>query len=243
METVTVVRQSNYINNQYNINQQVSDAILRGDIFLVDLGVSKGSIQGLKRPCVIISNNAANKFSPVIHVVPITSASTKRPLPTHVNIPTEYGVDKNSVILCEQQTIVNKFQVMYKIGHCDNELMEKINKGLKIQLDLVDETENNSNKNKSVFPPNLRHNPEVFDMSKARQLAKSANEWEMFINKNKHKGYDLKDAESTLDNYIAELISYCKKFNQNISKFYQSKIDNTLEYRNGVSSNEKAVSF
>lgn len=42
----------------------------RGDILFVDMGIQpEGSIQGGLRPVVVISNNLANKFSPVVTVV------------------------------------------------------------------------------------------------------------------------------------------------------------------------------
>ena len=64
--------------------------IRRGDILYVDMGEEyEGSIQGGMRPMVVVSNNLANKFSPVITVVPLTSRTyKKRYLPTHVLIRT-----------------------------------------------------------------------------------------------------------------------------------------------------------
>ena len=50
--------------------------IKRGEIYLVDLGNQKGSIQSGKRPVVVISNNMNNKYSPTINILPITSKSS-----------------------------------------------------------------------------------------------------------------------------------------------------------------------
>ena len=52
----------------------------RLDIYWIDLGKGNGSIQGGLRPCVVTTNDMANKFSPVIQVAPITSM-TKKKLP------------------------------------------------------------------------------------------------------------------------------------------------------------------
>ena len=49
----------------------------RLDIYWIDLGKGNGSIQGGLRPCVVTTNDMANKFSPVIQVAPITSMTKK----------------------------------------------------------------------------------------------------------------------------------------------------------------------
>ena len=67
----------------------------RLDIYWIDLGKGNGSIQGGLRPCVVTTNDMANKFSPVIQVAPITSM-TKKKLPTHVNVKQgEAGLSKD----------------------------------------------------------------------------------------------------------------------------------------------------
>lgn len=52
--------------------------IKRGDIIIADLGQHETSIQSGIRPCVVMSNNMANKHSPVITVVPLTSKIHKK---------------------------------------------------------------------------------------------------------------------------------------------------------------------
>ena len=46
--------------------------IRRGDIIIADLGQHETSIQSGIRPCVVMSNNMANRYSPVITVVSLT---------------------------------------------------------------------------------------------------------------------------------------------------------------------------
>lgn len=62
--------------------------IERGDILMVNLGQVPGtSLQSGIRPVVVVSNNKANTYSPVVTVVPFTSrVYKKRYLPTHVFI-------------------------------------------------------------------------------------------------------------------------------------------------------------
>ena len=44
----------------------------RGDIYYVDFGEKDGSKQGGVRPALVVSNNKANKHSPVVTVVPLS---------------------------------------------------------------------------------------------------------------------------------------------------------------------------
>ena len=108
----------------------------RLDVYWVDLGQGHGSIQGGLRPCVVTTNDMANKFSPVIQVAPITSSMTKKKLPTHVNVKQgEAGLSKDSVILLEQNMPVNKTQIRSYIGTItDREVVRQINMAIKIQI-------------------------------------------------------------------------------------------------------------
>ena len=78
--------------------------IKRGDIIIVDLGQHETSVQSGIRPCVVMSNDMANRHSPVITVVPLTSKIRKKQyLPTHVflNRYRNSGLECHSLALCE----------------------------------------------------------------------------------------------------------------------------------------------
>ena len=107
----------------------------RLDIYWIDLGKGNGSIQGGLRPCIVTTNDMANKFSPVIQVAPITSM-TKKKLSTHVNVKQgEAGLSKDSTTLLEQNMPVNKTQIRSYIGTItDREVMYQINMAIKIQM-------------------------------------------------------------------------------------------------------------
>lgn len=76
--------------------------IKRGDIFYADLNPVVGSEQGGRRPVLIISNDIGNTHSPTVIIVPITSrVHTKAKLPTHTEVGSFEGLDKNSLILAE----------------------------------------------------------------------------------------------------------------------------------------------
>ncbi|MBT9155631.1 MAG: Endoribonuclease EndoA [Firmicutes bacterium] len=77
--------------------------IRRGDIYYADLSPVVGSEQGGVRPVLVVQNDVGNKYSPTVIVAAITSQIEKARLPTHVEItPQETGLERNSVILLEQ---------------------------------------------------------------------------------------------------------------------------------------------
>ena len=80
-----------------------------------------------------------NKYSPTIIISAITSQINKAKLPTHVEISaSEFGLNKDSVVLLEQIRTADKRRLREKIGHFNDELMEKVNEGLLISFGLVD---------------------------------------------------------------------------------------------------------
>lgn len=101
------------------------EQIKRGEIYWVDLGNRNGSIQGGKRPVVVISNPLNNKFSPTINVLPITSQS-KAIIPVHVSIGQECGLATKSIVLTEQMSTINKTQLLKKVGECTKGIMREI---------------------------------------------------------------------------------------------------------------------
>lgn len=111
---------------------------IRGGIYLVDLGEGKGSIQGKVRPCVLVSNKACNTYSPVLHVCPISSITTKSKLPTHIGIGKNSGLIMDSIVLCEQTMPVTKNSIGIQVGLCSETDMQRISKGVAIQFGLVE---------------------------------------------------------------------------------------------------------
>lgn len=113
--------------------------IKRGDIFYADLSPVIGSEQGGIRPVLIVQNDIGNKYSPTVIASAITSQINKAKLPTHIELSAkDYGLPKDSVILLEQIRTIDKKRLREKIGHLDDELMEKVNDALSISFGLVD---------------------------------------------------------------------------------------------------------
>ena len=117
----------------------------RGDIVIANLeSVSKGSIQKYTRPYIIISNNKANQYSPVVTAVAMSTKTWKKKyLPTHCLIPavkvkvtdTDFEVF-DSMALCEQIVSIDvNVQIERVVASIsDTELLDKITECVKIQI-------------------------------------------------------------------------------------------------------------
>lgn len=110
----------------------------RGDIYYADLRPVIGSEQGGIRPVLIIQNDVGNRHSPTIICAAITSKMNKAKLPTHIELSAgKYDMVKDSVILLEQLRTIDKQRLKDKVCHLDDDIMQKVNKGLMISLELT----------------------------------------------------------------------------------------------------------
>ena len=78
----------------------------RGDIYDARLNPTEGSEQAGVRPVIVVTRDAINRYSSVVVVVPLTSATNvKRSYPNNVDIPAgEGGLTAESEILAQRQS-------------------------------------------------------------------------------------------------------------------------------------------
>ena len=122
-----------------NICQESVNKVIvkRGDIYYADLSPVIGSEQGGVRPVLIIQNDVGNKYSPTVIAAAITSRINKAKMPTHIELSaSEFGLNKDSVILLEQIRTIDKKRLREKIGRLDDSLMERVNDALSISFGL-----------------------------------------------------------------------------------------------------------
>jgi len=113
--------------------------VKRGDIYYADLSPVIGSEQGGIRPVLVVQNDVGNKYSPTVIAAAITSQINKAKLPTHIEIQAaDYGLTKDSVILLEQIRTIDKKRLREKIGHLDEELMDRVNEAISVSFGLGD---------------------------------------------------------------------------------------------------------
>ena len=112
--------------------------VKRGEIYYADLSPVVGSEQGGIRPVLILQNDVGNKYAPTVIVAAITSQLSKAKLPTHIELPCEnYGLTKDSIILCEQIRTLDKKRLGECLGTLPKSMMKDIDYALSLSLGIV----------------------------------------------------------------------------------------------------------
>lgn len=111
--------------------------VRRGDIYYADLSPVVGSEQGGIRPVLIVQNDVGNKYSPTVIAAAITSRTDKSKLPTHIEVfADKYGLARDSVILLEQIRTLDKKRLKEKMGHLDDDVMNRVNDAITVSFGL-----------------------------------------------------------------------------------------------------------
>lgn len=108
--------------------------LYRGDIVWVSDLKATGSEQNGCRPALIVSNNMANEYAPVVTVVWLTTQD-KKPLPTHCKVK----ATEMSTALCENVTTVSKERVGEFIRSATSAEMEEVDRCIMAALALPQE--------------------------------------------------------------------------------------------------------
>ncbi len=95
------------------------------DIYLVYFDGSGNEQKGF-RPGLVFQNNVGNEHSPNLIVLPLTSALKKTNQPTHVFIPKEVGLRKDSMVLCENPKCMSKYKLGEYITTLPEEYMAQV---------------------------------------------------------------------------------------------------------------------
>ena len=117
--------------------------VKRGDIYYADLSPVIGSEQGGMRPVLIVQNDVGNKFSPTVIAAAITSKVGKTKLPTHIEVLRgaqgcmEMGLARDSVILLEQIRTIDKRRLKERMGHLENNVMQRVDNALYVSFGLA----------------------------------------------------------------------------------------------------------
>ena len=102
----------------------------RGDVFLVSLDPVVGSEVGKTRPAIVLQNEMANRTSPTVTVLPL-STQVERVFPFQVLIPAgEGGLLRDSKALCEQIRTLSTRRLVQHLGSLPPERLEEIRTAL-----------------------------------------------------------------------------------------------------------------
>ena len=93
---------------------------------MVDFAPARGAEANYTRPAIVVTNNQANAFAPVVTVVPLTS-NVERVYPMQLFLPSNLtGLDRDSKAQVELLRHVSLGRVLKILGQIPESLMDEL---------------------------------------------------------------------------------------------------------------------
>ena len=99
----------------------------QGEVWLTDFSPIIGREQAGKRPALILSRNAHNKYSSLFTVAPLTSSVSMRHHPAAVFLgASAHGAKKDSLILVFQLRAVDRSRLYYRLFQVEESALDLV---------------------------------------------------------------------------------------------------------------------
>jgi mRNA interferase MazF len=108
----------------------------RGDVWLVALDPTVGHEIRKTRPAVVVTSDLYNRQNWVILVMPLTSHESAE-IDQVLILPPEGGLSNRSVTLPDQLRAIDRSRLVRRLGRLVDETMLKVDRSLKVVLDLI----------------------------------------------------------------------------------------------------------
>jgi mRNA interferase MazF len=116
----------------------MSKSLKRGEIWWIDWSPGRGSEQQGIRPALIVQTDAANLNPKYPNTIVVAMSTKGKPVPFHIPVQpsSQNGLSKMSYIKTEQLLTISKERLIKRIGVLEREVMEQVEKAIKLVLDL-----------------------------------------------------------------------------------------------------------
>ncbi len=107
----------------------------RGGIYEVDLGSEPGA-PCVSCPCLVVSNNISNEFSPVVTVIPLSFSNLEQIYDFETLLPaSRAGLAQDAKVSSHLLFTIDKTKVVSaRIGFLSKLLMKEVERALRFQL-------------------------------------------------------------------------------------------------------------
>lgn len=110
----------------------------RGEVYLVNFDPTVGVEIKKTRPALVLQNDIANKYSPIVIVAAITSYFGEQCYPTEVLLKSpEGGLRQDSVVLLNQIRSIDTQRLIKRLGILNKETIASINRAIEVSLGLI----------------------------------------------------------------------------------------------------------